>query len=78
MELKRIIRATVLSILACLTLLSSTTIWANSLAFETCILSGGKCVSNGCTGNGGVCGMQEPELPQRGEAAAFDKCWCLF
>ena len=75
MELKRIIRATVLAILASLTLLSSTTIWANSLAFETCILSGGKCVSNGCTGNGGVCGMQE--LPQ-GTAAAFDPCWCLF
>jgi hypothetical protein len=77
MKTKRLIRGTVLAILASLTLLSSTTIWANSLAFETCILSGGKCVSNGCTGSGGVCGMQEPELPEQG-AAAFDKCWCLF
>lgn len=75
MKLKRLIRATVLAILASLSLLSGTTIWANSLAFETCILSEGRCVSNGCSSSGGVCGMQE--LPQ-GNAAAFDKCWCLF
>ena len=75
MKIKRIIRATVLAILVSLSLLSGTTIWSNSLAFETCTLSGGKCVSDGCTSAGGVCGMQE--LPQ-GTAAAFDKCWCLF
>ena len=72
MKTRRIIRATVLAILASVSLLSGTTIWTNALAFETCILKDGKCVSNGCTG---TCGMQE--LPE-GTKAAFDKCWCLF
>jgi hypothetical protein len=77
MKTKRILRATVLAILASLSLLSGTTIWANSLAFEEmCVLRDGKCVSNGCTGAGGTCGM--PEITQNGTAAAFDKCWCLF
>lgn len=76
MKPKRLIRATVIAILASLSVLSSTTIWTNALAFETCTLSGGKCVSDGCTSSGGVCGMQEP-LPE-GTAAAPDKCWCLF
>jgi hypothetical protein len=75
MKPKRLIRATVVAILASLSVLSSTTIWTNALAFETCTLSGGKCVSDGCTSSGGVCGMQE--LPD-GTGAAFDKCWCLF
>jgi hypothetical protein len=75
MKTKRIIRATVLTILASLSLLSGTTIWANSLAFEECVLRNGKCLSTGCETRGGVCGMQE--LPQ-GTAAAFDPCWCLF
>ena len=75
MKRKRILRATVLAILTSLSVLSSTTIWSNSLAFETCTLSGGKCVSDGCTSSGGVCGMQQ--LPE-GTAAGFDKCWCLF
>jgi len=76
MKPKRIIRATVLGILVSLSLLSSTTIWSNSLAFETCTLSGGRCVSNGCTSAGGVCAM--PEITRHGKAAAFDQCWCLF
>jgi len=76
MKPKRLIRATVLAILASLSLLSGTTIWTNALAFETCILSGGKCVSDGCTRSGGVCGMQI--IDQTGTKAAFDKCWCLF
>jgi hypothetical protein len=77
MNPKRMIRAAVLAILASLSLLSGTTIWANSLAFEeTCILSQGRCVSNGCTGAGGVCAM--PEITRTGTAAAFDKCWCVF
>ena len=75
MKTKRIIRATVLTILASLSVLSSTTIWSNSLAFEECVLSQGKCLSTGCSTRGGVCGMQE--YPQ-GTAAAFDQCWCLF
>ena len=37
---------------------SSTTIWTNALAFETCTLSGGKRVSDGCTSSGGVCGRR--------------------
>jgi len=76
MRTKRILRATVIAILASLSVLSSTTIWSNSLAFETCILSEGRCVSNGCTPAGGVCGM--PEIDRNGTAATFDKCWCLF
>ncbi len=77
MKTKRILRATLLAILASLSLLSGTTIWANSLAFEeTCVLRDGKCVSNGCTGAGGVCAM--PEITRKGRAAAFDKCWCVF
>jgi hypothetical protein len=76
MKTKRLIRATVLAIMASLTLLSGTTIWANSLAFEECVLKDGKCLSTGCETRGGVCGMQEPEIPQA--TAAFDPCWCLF
>ena len=75
MKRKRIIRATVLAILTSLSVLSSTTIWSNSLAFEECVLSQGKCLSTGCSTRGGVCGM--PELPA-GTKAAFDQCWCLF
>ena len=75
MKLKRIIRATAVAILVSLSLLSSTTIWSNSLAFEECVLSQGRCLSTGCSTRGGVCGMQE--LPQ-GSATAFDQCWCLF
>ena len=78
MKHKRIIRGAVLAILASVTLLSGTTIWANSLAFEECVLKDGKCLSTGCSTRGGVCGMQEAELPQRGATAAFDPCWCLF
>ncbi len=74
MKRKRIIRATVLAILTSLSVLSSTTIWSNSLAFEECVLSQGKCLSTGCSTRGGVCGM--PELPAG--TAAFDQCWCLF
>jgi hypothetical protein len=76
MKTKRIIRATVLSILASLSLLSGTTIWANSLAFEECVLSNGKCLSTGCSTRGGVCAM--PEITPNGTAATFDQCWCLF
>jgi hypothetical protein len=75
MKTKRIMRATFVAILVTLSVLSGTTIWSNSLAFETCILSEGRCVSNGCTSAGGVCGMPEIE---KGIAAAPDKCWCLF
>ena len=76
MKTKRIIRATVLTILASLSLLSGTTIWANSLAFEECVIRDGKCLSTGCSTRGGVCGMQM--IDQQGTAAAFDQCWCLF
>ena len=76
MKPKRIIRATVVAILVSLSLLSSTTIWSNSLAEETCIYSQGRCMDFGCSGAGGVCGM--PEIDRNGKAAAFDKCWCLF
>ena len=78
MKPKRLIRATVLAILTSLSVLSSTTIWSNSLAFEECVLKDGKCLSTGCSTRGGVCGMQEQQLPQQGTAAAFDQCWCLF
>ena len=76
MKTKRIIRATVLSILVSLSLLGGTTIWSNSLAFETCKVEGGGCKDTGCDKAGGTCGMQEET--RNGEAAAFDKCWCLF
>ena len=76
MKRKQIIRATVLAILTSLSVLSSTTIWSNSLAFEECVLSSGKCLSTGCSTRGGVCGMQL--IDQAGTKAAFDQCWCLF
>jgi hypothetical protein len=76
MKTKRIIRATVLAILASLSLLSGTTIWANALAFEECVLKDGKCLSTGCTTRGGVCAM--PEITRKRTAAAFDPCWCVF
>ena len=77
MKPKRIIRTTVLAILMSLSLLSGTTIWANSSAFEDmCIYSQGRCLSYGCSDAGGVCGM--PEIDRQGKAAAFDPCWCLF
>ena len=76
MKPKRIIRATVLAILVSLSLLSSTAIWSNSLAFEECVIRDGKCLSTGCETRGGVCGM--PEITRNGKAAAFDQCWCLF
>jgi hypothetical protein len=76
MKTKRIIRATVVAILVSLSVLSSTTIWSNSLAFEECVLSNGRCLSTGCSTRGGVCAM--PEINRNGTAAKFDQCWCLF
>ena len=75
MKPKRIVRATVLAVLVSLSLLSGTTIWANSLAFS-CEAGPGTCFDNGCSANGGVCGMAE--INPNGTAAAFTKCWCLF
>ncbi len=77
MKSKRIVRATVLAVLASLSLLSGTTIWANSLALEECVLRDGRCLSTGCATRGGVCAM--PEIIEKGATKAkFDPCWCLF